>query len=116
MQIEAAITFLALCAITLWFNRWVVREEIKAFRSSAEAEILKERVRIVEELYDLELQKAKMAEVELSEARRKKVQSVSADALPFFTRTDEDEARLEDQMKVLNKREEYFDEVAGLGR
>lgn len=94
---DITIVFLSLCAITLWFNRWVVREEIKVLRLQLEAERAKE------------VADPKVKE----EAKRRDIES---QAHPFFIRSDREEAQLEQQMTRTQKEEDYFDEVAGLGR
>ena len=94
---DITIVSLSLCAITLWFNRWVVREEIKVLKLQLEAERTKRETTPQDQ----------------DAAKRK---GIEESAHPFFIRSDREEAQLEQQMTRTQKEEDYFDEVAGLGR
>ena len=113
MQLEAGLTFIALASLTLWFNRWVVREELKSYKAEAEKEILGARVKLVEEMYDLALVRADAAEEKLERMEEDNKVDIQRRALPFHIRNDRDDAKLEREM---TQEQAYFDEVPGLGR
>lgn len=89
MSYEAGWFLLVLSAVTLWFNRWMVRQEIALFKAQLAAE---------------------------KDKADRNAEKVEQNALPVIYRDDQIERQLEELAKAPKKDQEWYDEVPGLGR
>lgn len=114
-MIETAV-FFTLCGFTLWFSRWLTGKEIELAKATFRQDALNSALEVAKEREALAEAAKEALRDELDSLKRQKDnrRSIEANALPFFANTDREQAQIE---KVMNdKGEEYFDEVAGLGR
>ena len=112
---------LALAGIVLFFvsREWNKVAKLGQAIADRQEQTLKSELALVREERDsykviAEAEKAKREMLEDSVKRTVKSQ-VESRALPWYPRSDREEAQMEEEMKRPS-REEYQDEVAGLGR
>lgn len=115
-----SILFLSTCVLILWFNRWLVGKEIDLAKASFRQDALASALEVSKEREALadRLREAADERYDALAKQRENRQSIEANALPFFTSTDKEQAQIEKLMtdKGEDFLSRYQDEVPGLGR
>lgn len=119
MNIEAVL-FLSSLGFVLWFNRWIVGREIEAAKATFRQDALASALEVAKEREALavRLREAADERYDALAKQRENRNSIEANALPFFTSTDREQAQIEKLMtdKGEDFLSRYQDEVPGLGR
>lgn len=123
MSGEAGFFLLVLSIVTLAFNRWVTKEELKGFWANHAKEMAQAEVMVLEERLQLVQEKAQAAERELKRVAAEteaaaKAAKIEREALPVIMKDERMERQLEEEMLAPKKKDDlsWFDEVPGLGR